>query len=167
MGLLTSPQHTKHNLSQQTIPKINMQSEITLSPNYRGATLCSNNTAIPPVIATYTFFNPISLSKGRHAPSRDGKILYKGLLPCTKKTKRTIPSLQLLIVRLETQYIHDESSTNPVSKKTNYSTFRHRNKLHACIAIAPPPRHSKGFSDYKDFLQSAKFFSCQRTNKYI
>lgn len=87
------------------------------------------------------------------------KMATAGFTPCEKKTKRTIPSLELQIVRLET------NKTNPFCKGSNEETS---NKLHKTERDAgttprgakqpmPPPR--KAFSDSKDFFRYA--------NRYI
>ncbi len=129
--------------------------------------MCSNNTAIFRHIATYTIFHTRTLPKGRDRRLYNSCIVHKGLLPCAKKTQRTIPRSNYRSSDWKTKNKHHELNIKLVSKKTTCDTVAAREPRQRHSAIAPPPEYCKVFSDCKDFLQSAKLFSCQRTNQYI
>lgn len=83
----------------------------------------------------------------------DVKMATAEVIFCTKKTKRTISSLQLAIVRLETKNTYYDLSNKLHKTEEGESTTPEGSKCYN-----PPP--SKAFSRFKNFYQYGKFNIC-------
>ena len=84
--------------------------------------MCSKYKDNRRYIPAYTFFNSLSLSKGRREVNPRGKILYREISYLLKKTQPAIPSYQLAIAGLEHKKHTYESSNNFYQNEESEST---------------------------------------------